>query len=87
MIDKRTVTENIKSLLKEKFIIYTDKVNNSLDLKKDLNIENSEMNILLFYLENIFKVEIAQNEEKNIQKVGDLSRIIWGKLNTHTAAA
>ena len=85
MINKRTITGHIKNLLRDKFIIYTEKVSNSLDLKKDLNIENSELNVLFFYLENIFKIEIGQSEEKSVQKVGDLSRIVYGKLSSQAA--
>jgi len=87
MISKRSVTGHIKNLLKDKFIIYTEKVSNTLDLKKDLRIENSELNVLFFYLENIFNIEIAPTDEGSIRKVGDLSRVVYGKLNMHSHAA
>lgn len=87
MIAKRKVTENVKSLLKEKFIIYPQRIYNSFDLRNDLDLENNEMNILLFYVENFFHIEIAKTEEDSIHQVGDLSRLVCQKLNMLSAAA
>jgi len=87
MIQKRTITEHVKNLIKDKFIIHTNKLSSSTDLQKDLLFGNMDINIILFYVENLFHIEIEKTEESDIKKVGDLSEIICKKLSTSMALA
>ncbi|NCX95841.1 MAG: hypothetical protein EBX41_05430 [Chitinophagia bacterium] len=86
MKQKRSITNNVKNLLKEKFIIAVPKLSGSTRLQEDLHFENNDLNMVLFYVEKLFHINIEQSEESSIKSVSDISRIVNKKLPQYATA-
>jgi hypothetical protein len=73
----------VKNLIKDKFIIHTNKLSSSTDLQKDLLFGNMDINIILFYVENLFHIEIEKTEESDINFIlpVDGSPSLMGTMN------
>ena len=54
----------------------TGRIANSTDFRTDLDMDDTDMSLMIFQLENYFQKELTREEIDNVQTVQDLGRLL-----------
>lgn len=74
------VAEKVKELLVKSFHLEPDEVTDEADLRRDLEMDSTEVVELVVALEQEFNIKITDGEITNRQKFGDVVQTIRSKL-------
>ena len=66
------VLEKVKAILAEQFDVEEDKITADTDLQEDLGADSLDVVDLLMSIEDVFDVEVPDEEIENIKTVGAL---------------
>jgi acyl carrier protein len=71
----RTVKRNLYRVLRKTGVKKED-ISLDANFQEDLHFDNTDWTIFTFYLENIFKVKVADESLKNLHNVNDTLNLI-----------
>ena len=54
----------------------TQRIANTTDFRTDLDLDDMDMSLMIFQLENYFQKELTREEIDNVQTVQDLGRLL-----------
>jgi acyl carrier protein len=74
------VSEKVRELFVKSFHLEPDEVTDEAELRRDLEMDSTEVVELVVALEQEFNIKIADGEVTNRQKFGDVVQTIRSKL-------
>ncbi|WP_156026954.1 hypothetical protein [Sporocytophaga myxococcoides] len=79
----RNIKKTVYGILDKEILIHSKKINSTSSFTKDLNLTILDFNLLLFNVENIFKIDIGNNEITPESTIEDLIYCINTKVNNN----
>jgi|GEM_PF-1438788 len=81
----RNIKKTIYGILDKEILIHSKKIDTSSSFTKDLKLTLIDFNLLLFNVENTFKIDIGANEITPDSTIDDLIYCISTKVNNNQA--
>ena len=74
------VLEKVKAILSEQFDVEEDSITAETRISEDLGADSLDVVDLLMSLEDVFEVEVPDDEIENIKTVGELVKYIESNM-------
>lgn len=74
------IEERVKQLISEHLGVPLEEVVEGADFIRDLNAQTIEITDIILAIEQAYKIKIPEEEQKNIQTVGDLINAVTDQL-------
>lgn len=74
------IEERVKQLISEHLGVPLEEVLEKADFIQDLNAQTIEITDIILAIEQAYKIKIPEEEQKNIQTVGDLINAVTDQL-------
>lgn len=74
------IEERVKQLISEHLGVPLEEVLEEADFIQDLNAQTIEITDIILAIEQAYKIKIPEEEQKNIQTVGDLINAVTDQL-------
>ncbi len=81
----RNIKKTVYGILDKEILIHSKKIDSTSSFTKDLKLTIIDFNLLLFNVENIFKIDIGSNEITPESTIDDLIYCINIKVNNNQA--
>ncbi|MBO9703839.1 MAG: hypothetical protein J7604_26770 [Sporocytophaga sp.] len=81
----RNIKKTVYGILDKEILIHSKKIDSTSSFTKDLKLTIIDFNLLLFNVENIFKIDIGNNEITPESTIDDLIYCINTKVNNNQA--